>query len=178
MPILSRPSLHQTLKQGTASVTAPGGSRYPTGQIDFTRAGTYSLSGIMDVLGAGILASVGPVRGTVFSLQSSTEIRSDVSLPAPLDLADADQAAVFNVAGSDIGVANTPSSYDITSLTQTQLVMPAIPLPAGLPLMPTGLLGLLLARCRSSKAWPPPRRPRPAQMLKRRARIPPRAPFP
>lgn len=157
MPGLSRPSLHQMLNQGGASVKAPCCSRYPTGQIAFTitgdaRAGTYSLSGIMDVFSVGILASVGPVRGTVFSLQSSTEIRSDVSLPAPLDLADADQAEVFNVAGSDIGVANTPISYDNTSLTQAQFVMPAIPLAAGLPLLLTGLLGLFLARRRSSTA--------------------------
>lgn len=138
----------------TASSTNPSRSRYPTGQIDVTitgdaLAGTYSLSRITDVFGTGVQMSAGPVKGTLFLLRSSTEIRSDCSPPATLDLADADQAAAFTVEEADTGVSNALISYETTSLTQPQFVthQPAvIPLPDGRPLMLTGGLGLLLAR--------------------------------
>lgn len=158
-------SISGTLSYDTAATptaSIPTANAFAEGQIDFTVtgdafAGTYSLfSSSTGVNDRAFSMSLGPSGGTLFRLTSSTAIRSDFSLPDTLDLSDADSEAFLDILAPDIGLGSPARiRYSLTSLTQTQFVThqpTVIPLPAGLPLMLTGFLGLLLARRRNRAA--------------------------
>ena len=97
----------------------------------------------------GLFATETPTGSTIidrialFFIDNSGTVFGDTSFPSILDLADFSRAEIAFISGND-SFADERIDFGLTSLELQQA--PAVPLPAGLPLVLTGLAGFAVLR--------------------------------